>query len=118
MIQNKEVLKTYFEEGDKPTQNQFSDLIDSMADSSQVGYPIFNIEVNYKMGDIVNHEGNLYKFTMNHSSGPWLGTDVEKASIRNELTILKERSVVLTEEEYNSLKEKDDNKLYFVLEDE
>lgn len=34
---SKTVLKTYFETGDKPTQTQFADLIDSLAHVSEVG---------------------------------------------------------------------------------
>ncbi|WP_417871789.1 hypothetical protein [Winogradskyella sp.] len=35
MKQNKETLKTYFETGDRPTENQFVDLIDSYIDAKQ-----------------------------------------------------------------------------------
>ncbi|WP_431166077.1 hypothetical protein [Tenacibaculum halocynthiae] len=35
MKQNKETIKTYFETGDKPTQQQFENLIDSYVDSKQ-----------------------------------------------------------------------------------
>ena len=35
MKQNKETLKKHFETGDKPTQQQYSDLIDSYVDSKQ-----------------------------------------------------------------------------------
>ena len=35
MKQDKKTIKTYFEKGDKPTQEQFSDLIDSYIDSKQ-----------------------------------------------------------------------------------
>ncbi|KAB1160351.1 hypothetical protein F7018_00295 [Tenacibaculum aiptasiae] len=35
MKQNKETLKKYFETGDKPTQQQYADLIDSYIDSKQ-----------------------------------------------------------------------------------
>ncbi len=36
-VQTKQTLKTYFETGDKPTQQQFADLIDSMALEGQGG---------------------------------------------------------------------------------
>ncbi len=35
MKKSKEELKTYFETGDKPTQQQYTDLIDSYIDSKQ-----------------------------------------------------------------------------------
>ena len=35
MKQNKETLKAYFETGDKPTQQQYTDLIDSYVDNKQ-----------------------------------------------------------------------------------
>ncbi|WP_431166071.1 hypothetical protein [Tenacibaculum halocynthiae] len=35
MKQNKETLKAYFETGDKPTQQQYSDLVDSYIDAKQ-----------------------------------------------------------------------------------
>ncbi|MDE1205562.1 hypothetical protein [Tenacibaculum larymnensis] len=35
MKQNKETLKSYFETGDKPTENHFADLIDSYIDAKQ-----------------------------------------------------------------------------------
>lgn len=117
MIQSKQVLKTYFEEGDKPTQQQFADLIDSMVDNDQVGYPPYSTENSYQKGDIVNYEGKFYKFITSHQPGPWVGTDVEETSIGVELNSLSERSVTLTKEEFDSLKEKDSDKLYFILEE-
>lgn len=35
-VKTKAVLKTYFETGDKPTQGQFEDLIDTMIDPTQL----------------------------------------------------------------------------------
>ena len=35
MKQNKETLKSYFETGDRPTETQFTDLIDSYVDAKQ-----------------------------------------------------------------------------------
>ena len=35
MKQNKETLKQFFETGDKPTQQQYADLIDSYIDAKQ-----------------------------------------------------------------------------------
>ena len=37
MKQTKEILKTYFETGDKPTQTQFEDLIDSFVHEDDSG---------------------------------------------------------------------------------
>ncbi len=40
-VKTKAVLKTYFETGDKPTQSQFEDLIDTMVDSAQLEGSLF-----------------------------------------------------------------------------
>lgn len=56
-IRTKEILKTYFETGDRPTQQQFIDLIDTLAASTEFSIPfIETIEKtidNVKANDIV-----------------------------------------------------------------
>ncbi|KAB1160350.1 hypothetical protein F7018_00290 [Tenacibaculum aiptasiae] len=77
MKQNKEILKKYFETGDKPTQQQYAELIDSYVDSKQPEGKAnrrFVIdepgEVNvaeeertpeYNLSDIVNNKLSLLK---------------------------------------------------------
>ena len=52
MKQSKETLKKYFETGDKPTQQQYSDLIDSYIDSQQeAGEPNRRFVIN-ENGDV------------------------------------------------------------------
>ena len=36
-IKSRDILKTYFENGDKPDENQFSDLIDSLIHVTEGG---------------------------------------------------------------------------------
>ena len=52
MKQNKETLKEHFETGDKPTQQQFADLIDSYVDSKQP-----NGEANRRF--VINETGEV-----------------------------------------------------------
>ena len=77
MKKSKEELKTYFETGDKPTQQNYADLIDSFVDAQQpVGEPnrSFVIDENgdvsvgvnqtvpeYTLSDIVNNKVSLLK---------------------------------------------------------
>ncbi|MCD8097011.1 MAG: hypothetical protein LUE31_03040 [Lachnospiraceae bacterium] len=52
---------------------------------SEVGN-IFSEEVSYEEGEYCSYENELYKFTAAHPAGAWLGTDVEKVVILDELT--------------------------------
>ncbi len=77
MKKNKEELKTYFETGDKPTQEQYADLIDSFIDAKQpVGEAnrSFSVDENgevsivsekvipeYTLSDITNNKLSLLK---------------------------------------------------------
>lgn len=53
----REILKTYFQTGDKPTQQQFASLIDSTAnlidDRYLLGLKVYNPQVTYLAGDTV-----------------------------------------------------------------
>ncbi|WP_435261014.1 hypothetical protein [Tenacibaculum sp. nBUS_03] len=60
MKQNKETLKAYFETGDKPTQQQFSDLIDSFIDTKQ---PVGENNRTFT----INQEGNVSLITKEKS---------------------------------------------------
>ncbi|CAM1350093.1 hypothetical protein [Tenacibaculum halocynthiae] len=70
MKQNKETLKAYFETGDKPTQEQFSDLIDSYVDSKQpAGDPNRRFVIN-KNGDVgVASEQKTPEYTLSEITG-------------------------------------------------
>ncbi|PKH50009.1 hypothetical protein CXF68_04505 [Tenacibaculum sp. Bg11-29] len=57
MKQNKETLKKYFETGDKPTQEQYSDLIDSYVDSKQPEGEANRRFVIDEMGEVIVVKG-------------------------------------------------------------
>lgn len=61
----KSVLKAYFEKGDKPTQSQFSSLIDSslnlVDDMKYLGLKIYSTTLPYQAGDITVHDGIFYE---------------------------------------------------------
>lgn len=113
MSQSKSVLKSYFETGDKPTQAQFSQLIETMVDYSQAGYPVFDEEVTYSVGDVVTYMGEFYRFIREHT-GVWLDRHVTPTTLKSEF---KDSQVFLTEEEYEAIEVKDSSKLYFVYEE-
>lgn len=48
-------------------------------------YEIFSEEKDYNIGDIVNYNGNLKEFTVAHTAGAWIGTDVKDISVKKEL---------------------------------
>ena len=56
-IESRPILKTYFESGDKPTQQQFATLIDSnvnfVDDKKLLGLKVYNPAVTYSIGDTV-----------------------------------------------------------------
>lgn len=73
--QTRATLKQYFEKRDKPTQGQFSDLIDSfinIEDAGMVGvlYPKLQwlTATEYVQGDIVYDAGNSYLCRVDHTS--------------------------------------------------
>ena len=75
MRQSRATLKEYFEKRDKPTQGQFSDLIDSfinIEDAGMVGvlYPKLQwlTAIEYVQGDIVYDAGNSYICRVDHTS--------------------------------------------------
>ena len=47
-------------------------------------YPLFSESKDYNIGDIVVKDGKLYKFTLPHTSGVWVGTDVKVASLKKD----------------------------------
>lgn len=82
MKKNKEELKQYFETGDKPTQEQFGDLIDSYIDAKQpVGVP------NRRF--VINENGEI-SVGLNPKAPEYSLTDI----VANKLALLKDGEVV------------------------
>jgi hypothetical protein len=56
-IESRETLKTYFQTGDVPTQDQFKDLIDSsinfIDDRNLIGLKVYDPQSTYQVGDTV-----------------------------------------------------------------
>lgn len=48
-------------------------------------YPEFSAEKSYIVGEVVRYSGKLYRFTVAHPAGAWVGTDAETTSIKEEL---------------------------------
>jgi len=82
MKQNKETLKEYFETGDKPTQEQYSDLIDSYIDSKQEAGEANRRFVIDETGDVsVTSELEIPEYTLSEI------TD-------NKLSLLKDNQII------------------------
>lgn len=64
-VANRTVLKSFFEKGDKPTQEQFTDTIDSSIhtqdDSKQTGSKVYNPTKTYTAGDTVVKSDVIYQ---------------------------------------------------------
>lgn len=52
--------------------------------------PLFNATQAYAAGDCVIKDAVLYRFTVAHAAGAWVGTDAEKITVGEELTDLSE----------------------------
>lgn len=67
-IESREVLKTYFETGDVPTQDQFDNLIDSLInvvdDRYLLGLRVYNPQISYNPGDTVIAKKAIYGATV------------------------------------------------------
>ncbi len=48
-------------------------------------YPEFSAEKSYIVGEVVRYSGKLYRFTVAHPAGAWVGTDAETTSVKEEL---------------------------------
>ena len=82
MKQSKETLKEHFETGDKPTQEQYSDLIDSYIDNQQEPGNANRRFVINEVGDVnVTSELKVPEYTFSKTEG-------------NELSLLKDNQVV------------------------
>jgi hypothetical protein len=57
-IESRPVLKTYFESGDKPTEQQFSTLIDSYIHRTEDGISLYAIGTNSSTGDAARKTDN------------------------------------------------------------
>lgn len=81
-------------------------------------YPQFSASTDYRLGEVVTYNGVMYRFIANHAASEWNGADVVRTSIKseNEYTIAN-TYVVLSEKEYEALREKED-KLYFTYEEQ
>ncbi|WP_028888318.1 hypothetical protein [Tenacibaculum ovolyticum] len=82
MKQNKETLKEHFETGDKPTQQQFADLIDSYVDSKQS-----NGEANRRF--VIDEMGEV-SITSEKIAPVYTLSDI----VANKLSLLKDGEVV------------------------
>ena len=51
--------------------------------------PTFDTTASYVIGNYVNYNGDIYKFTANHTAGAWIGSDVTKIVIADELNKLQ-----------------------------
>ena len=76
------------------TSNGIKEAMDEQAEciNSNTGvdeYPAFSESKTYNAGDVVNYNGKLYKFTADHAAGAWIGTDVEKTSMADNIKTAK-----------------------------
>ena len=60
-------------------------------------YPAFSASTTYAIGDVVNYNGKLYRFTANHKAGAWTGSDVEPWSLKEQAENLGIRTVQLSD---------------------
>jgi lysophospholipase L1-like esterase len=60
----------------------YSDLLTTIA-------PTFSSSVAYTAGQYVWNEGTLYRFTVDHAAGSWIGTDAVAAVVGNDVAALK-----------------------------
>ncbi|WP_299132948.1 hypothetical protein [uncultured Tenacibaculum sp.] len=83
MKQNKKTIKTYFETGDKPTQEQFSDLIDSYVDSKQLeGEPNRRFIID-ETGEVsVTSEQKTPEYTLSEITGNKLALLKDGATVK------------------------------------
>ena len=58
----------------------------------------FSTSTTYAAGDYVIYSGQLYRFTANHATGAWSGSDAEAVTVGEELTDLNVETTSLKEE--------------------
>ena len=57
--------------------------LDGKADLSDLAAD-FSTSVNYVQGDYVNYNGDIYRFTSNHTAGAWIGSDATRIIVTTE----------------------------------
>lgn len=92
-----------------PVQNKVvKDALDGKADLTDIA-PAFNAERDYKVGDYVSYDGNIYRFKEAHSAGAWNAAHADQVTaagqyVRAGLSTLSGRTmgVKATAEGYNN----------------
>lgn len=69
-------------------ESDVSDLNNQKANLITIA-PNFSTEVAYSAGDLVYHNGTLYKFTADHAAGEWSAEDTQAATVSGEVDSLK-----------------------------
>ena len=86
---NSKKVKLQFLQEAADYANAQGDYAKGVADNSagNIGisdYPVFSESGSYAVGNVVNYNGKLYRFTAPHQSGAWNGNDVVPTSINAE----------------------------------
>lgn len=81
-------------------ENAKDDIVAEVNDTTGVAkFPPFDATSAYSIGEIVNYQGKLYKFTADHAIGDWIGTDATPYSLKeyndNKLTELESKEIVI-----------------------
>ena len=79
-------MGTHFVDKDNATRilTEYANSIKSKSDLLDLA-PAFDTTVSYSVGDYVTYQGDVYRFTSNHSAGAWASADVTKVDIGAEL---------------------------------
>jgi len=78
---------SYGELADVAVLNQNMDTVDGLIHSNRTMLaPAFSQTENYAKDDIVEREGNLYRFIVDHAAGNWDATEVEQTTLGEELS--------------------------------
>lgn len=102
---NSKKVKLQFLQEAADYANAQGDYAKGVADNSagNIGisdYPVFSESGSYAVGNVVNYNGKLYRFSAPHQSGAWNGNDVVPTSINAEsqrkLTELSEEIAPIT----------------------
>ena len=65
---------------DKAEEHE-TDIDNLNANTGVADYPTFSESTAYSAGDVVNYNGKLYQFTVDHAAGAWTGSDVEETDV-------------------------------------
>jgi len=78
---------SYGELADVAVLNQNMDTVDGLIHSNRTMLaPAFSQTENYAKDDIVEREGNLYRFIVDHAAGNWDATEVEQTTLGEEVS--------------------------------